>query len=303
MSDLVATLAAQIADFIRFERLPNETRLPERQLADQFKVSRSPVREALKLLEDRGAVRHVRGQGFLTTGDVDGDISEELLADQADGDLYLQLAEDHLTGAIPERISQNALMRRYGATPGQLKRVLMRASQEGWAERLPGHGWGFLPVLKSMESYEQSYSFRMLIEPAGMLERGFVLNGPVLRRVRAEQESLLGTDIGALSASVLFQAGVRVHEAIMECSGNAFFIDGLRRANQLRRLLAYQRITPSWVANCQSHIRIIDLLAEGRRDEAAALMKNHLEASLEGSRMIVKRISRAIAAGSELPRP
>lgn len=297
MSELVTTLAAQIADYIRLERLPVDTHLPERQLAEQFRVSRSPVREALRLLQDRGAVRHVRGTGYLTTGNGESQTGEDLLAEQVDGDLYLQLAEDHLTGSIPERVSQNALMRRYGTTPGQIKRVLMRASQEGWAERLPGHGWAFLPVLKSIESYEQSYRFRMLIEPAGMVEPGFRLNEAALLRVRAQQERLLTSDISALSASVLFQAGVRVHETIMECSGNLFFVDGLRRANQLRRLLAYQRITPSWVNNCQSHIQIIDLLLQGERAEAAARMKDHLEASLEGSRAIVKRISRAIQDG------
>ena len=134
----------------------------------------------------------------------------------------------------------------------------------------------------------------MLIEPAGMLEPGFRLNEAALLRVRAQQIRLLAAEMSALSPSVLFQAGLRVHETIMECSGNVFFIDGLRRANQLRRLLAYQRITPKWVANCHTHIRTIDLLLEGRRKEAAAFMKEHLAASLEVSRAIVKRISQTI---------
>ncbi len=46
-----------------------------------------------------------------------------------------------------------------------------RIANEGWIERLPGHGWSFLPMLKSMQSYQDSYRFRLAIEPAAIPER------------------------------------------------------------------------------------------------------------------------------------
>lgn len=292
MSELVENLSAQIADYIQFEGLPPATRLPERYLAERFKVSRSPVREALRLLETRDIVRHIEGQGFVTTGTTT--LLPEAVTDADIPDLYEQLADDHLAGIIPERMSQNALMRRYDATSAQMTKALLRAAQEGWVERLPGHGWAFLPVLTSLEAYEQSYRFRMLIEPAGILEPTFAANENQLLRCRAQQEHLLSMGPGEFSAATLFQAGVRVHEAIMECSGNAFLLDGLRRANQLRRLLAYQRLTPRWIANCKDHIEIIDLILADRRADAARYLREHLAQSLEGSRNTVKRIAHSI---------
>ena len=36
-------------------------------------------------------------------------------------------------------------------------------------ERKPGPGWAFRPLLTSIESHRQSYRFRMVIEPAAIL--------------------------------------------------------------------------------------------------------------------------------------
>ena len=37
----------------------------------------------------------------------------------------------------------------------------------------PGHGWEFLPVLTSLQSYRGSYRFRQLIEIDGLLPWNF----------------------------------------------------------------------------------------------------------------------------------
>lgn len=294
MSDLAVALAVRIRDYLLLEQPPSGTRLTERHLAGLFLVSRSPIREALRLLEKEGIVAHTAGQGFFTLGDSNNLSDGMSFKTDPDSELYLKLAEDHLHSKIPERTSEKFLIRRYNTTHGQIKRVLLRASQEGWAQRLPGHGWDFLPVLRSLGAYEQSYRFRILVEPAGILEPSFKLNKAALMQVRDQQEKLLATGTSELSASILYQAGVRVHETILDCSQNAFFIEGLRRANQLRRLLAYQRLTPSWVKNSHSHIEIIDLLLNGDRNKAAVTMKHHLEVSLEGSVTTVKQVSAAI---------
>jgi len=47
----IPQLAYQIAEYIKSERLPEGTRLPGRKLAEQFRVSRSPIERALRLLE------------------------------------------------------------------------------------------------------------------------------------------------------------------------------------------------------------------------------------------------------------
>ena len=47
VAPLVEKLAAGIAEYIREAGLPLGAPLPERQLAERFRVSRTPVREAL----------------------------------------------------------------------------------------------------------------------------------------------------------------------------------------------------------------------------------------------------------------
>ena len=82
-------------------------------------------------------------------------------------------------------------------------------AQEGWIERLPGHGWEFLPVLTSLESYRDSYRFRQLIEPAALLEPRFELNRPVLESRLAEQRWLVEGGIWTVPGAKLFELNSR----------------------------------------------------------------------------------------------
>jgi DNA-binding GntR family transcriptional regulator len=153
-------------------------------------------------------------------------------------------------------------------------------SEEGWAERLPGHGWRFLPVLTSMETYRQSYSFRQAIEPAALLEPGFVLNRPVLERHLEQQRRFVAGEILEISAVRLFETNSEMHEAIAECSRNAFFIESLRRVDRLRRLIEYQQRVDREQARqrCAEHVHILELVLDGRNGEAAEAMRKHLSA-------------------------
>ncbi len=57
-------LARRLGEDIIFNRLPPETRLTEEQVAATYGVSRSPVREAVRLLEREGLVRRSARRGF-----------------------------------------------------------------------------------------------------------------------------------------------------------------------------------------------------------------------------------------------
>jgi DNA-binding GntR family transcriptional regulator len=57
-------LARRLGEDIIYNRLPPETRLTEEQLAATYGVSRSPVREAIRLLERDGLVRRSARRGF-----------------------------------------------------------------------------------------------------------------------------------------------------------------------------------------------------------------------------------------------
>ena len=65
MSTLVETVTLRLRDMIVGGRLQPGTRVPERELAQTFGVSRTPVRLALGVLEAEGLVKGQRNRGFL----------------------------------------------------------------------------------------------------------------------------------------------------------------------------------------------------------------------------------------------
>jgi DNA-binding GntR family transcriptional regulator len=276
---LTTQLANQIIDHIRSEELSEGERLTERKLAETLRVSRSPVRGALRLLEEAGIVRPGERGGFVLAKPK-GALPADLVASSADDDeqFYCQIADDRVNNRLPERITENEIMRRYGLTRGRLTRILRRITNEGWIERLPGHGWAFLPVLTSLQAYEDSYRFRLLIEPAAILEPRFTLNRPALERCRQQQQWLVDGGIWQVSDAKLFELNSGMHEAIIECCQNSFFIDALKRIDRVRRLVEYRQTLDrdSAIGRCREHIELLDLLLTDKRAEASDFMRRHL---------------------------
>jgi len=275
---LVNQLAAQIVEHIREHRWEPGTRLVERRLADDLKVSRSPVRGALKILEQDGVVGPADRGGFVVLA-----AGHELPAPPVDDGpdreaVYLRVAEDRLNGDLADRITENELSRRYDLTKSELAELLRRMSSEGWIDRLPGYGWEFLPMLTTMKMYEDSYNFRLVIEPAAMLETTFVLDRPALEASRDAQQRLVDGDVWTVSNAELFDLNSRHHEVMIACSNNAYFIDALRRIDRTRRLIEYRRTLKrdKSIIRCREHVQIANLLLDGDNARASALMYRHL---------------------------
>lgn len=277
---LINTLADQIVAHIQTDKLSEGDRLVERKLAEQFRVSRSPIRNAMKLLHEVGVLRPAHAGGYVIA-DVKAaeKLSLEAIGSDEDEKIYLTVAEDRLHGRLPERITASAFQRRYNLTGSQLTKILQRMTNEGWIERLPGNGWAFLPVLTSLQAYEDSYRFRLLIEPAALLEPNFQLNRPVLERCRKEQEWLINGGIWNVQDAKLFELNSGMHEAIIECCNNSFFIDALKRLDRLRRLIDYRQMLDRESARrrCEEHVELLDLVLAGKNREASEFMARHLQ--------------------------
>lgn len=270
-------LAARIEHWIAEESLEPGTPLVERSLAERFLVSRSPVREALRLLAERGTVGP-RPEGGYIVRKRPKVLPLALEAEPPEEGIYLQIGEDRLAGRLPERVSENDLMRRYGLTKAQLTTLLRRIVNEGWIERLPGHGWQFLPVLTSGETYDQAYRFRILIESAALQEPGFQVDEAALRKCLAEQQALIDGAVEWASPAQLFDANTRLHETIAGFSGNVFIVESLKRINRLRRLMEYRKAVDREAAarRCREHKTLIELLLTGQREAAADFIRLHL---------------------------
>lgn len=118
----------------------------------------------------------------------------------------------------------------------------------------------------------------MAIEPAAILEPTFRLDKPALAKARAKQEAMLAGEIFTLTRAELFEIGSQFHETIIRCSRNPNFIDALVRQNQQRRLIEYKANTDRQrlIQQCEEHLKLLDLLEHGQREEAAAFLRQHL---------------------------
>ena len=278
-ASLQSKMPAKILEYIRANGLTEGNHLPEQTLADAFKVSRAPIRAALKSLEELGVVRTEPNRGFfLVAGSAALTKLDQNTSPDAEDEPYLTVAADRLSGELPERVSENELIRRYGLPRGQVVKILTQIAQEGWAERLPGRGWLFLPVLSSRHAYDQGYRFRAAVEAAALLEPTFKVDPEGLQVLRQQQKALLAGEVRTLSRTRLFQLNSGFHEALMAWSGNPFFLDALRRLNSMRRLIEYRVTVDRSRLEQQSreHLEILARLEEGDQISASRYLAEHI---------------------------
>jgi DNA-binding GntR family transcriptional regulator len=280
------SIAAQIVALIRAEGMAAGLHLPAQMLADRLRVSRSPVNEALRTLHEKGVLTRERNRGYFVADPESWEAGDaEALGletpDEAAG-VYFRIADDLLRGELQNAVTESQLRARYALTSAQLNAVLDRITNEGWVERRPGYGWEFSSMMRTPDALLQSYRLRLALEPAALMEPGYHLAPAVLQRCREAELHLLRGGIETDTADQLHDRGVRFHESLVEASGNAFFIDAIRRVNRVRRLLSYRSMKDRarYRQHCEQHLRILELLERERNEEASAALREHLASTL-----------------------
>ena len=271
-------LVAEIVRHIQRERVCAGDRLVELRLAQALGVSRSPLRRALNELAERGLVAAHPNRGFtLLKAPEAPDLTDLLSEDGAEATAYLKIAADRLDGRLPDVITETALARDYGLSRAETARILARMAGEGWIERRAGYGWQFLPMFPTREAYLHGYRYRLLIEPAAILEPGFALSRETLDLLEAEQQAMVVADEAPPTVVEMFEAGCSFHEKIVAASGNPFMLDAVQRINRMRRLIEYRALAPGLVqAQSCEHLDILSALRRNDRQGAAELMRGHL---------------------------
>ncbi|CAB3691382.1 MULTISPECIES: GntR family transcriptional regulator [Achromobacter] len=280
--------ASKILELIRQDRLTGGAHLSAQKLADRLRLSRSPVNDALGLLERHGIVARKPNRGYFLQ--LDHEVLARTCADLAPPaaddvvtQSYFRLADELLRGALPMQCSEALLRARYALTQAQTQALLARVAQEGWAQRRPGYGWEFSSMMTTPDSLLQSYRLRLALEPAALLEPTYRIDKAVLARCRAAERHLLDGGIDSDSADQLHERGVRFHESLVEASGNPFFIDTIKRVNRVRRLLSYRSMQDRsrYRQHCEQHLEILDLLERERNEEASQALARHLRSTLD----------------------
>jgi len=283
---LDSSIPTRIVELIQTEGWPVGSHLPAQKLADRLQVSRSPINHALQFLHQKGVVRREPNRGYYVARKI-GRSQRSLdalgLRDANYADrLYFRIADDRLRGQLPDQFTESLLRKTYDTSQGKIDAVLSRIASEGWAEKKPGYGWAFSPMLTTPDSLLQSYRMRLALEPAALLEPGYRLEPAVIERCRAVERELLAGGIDTATPLELHNRGVRFHEALVEGSGNAFFIDTIRRVNRVRRLLSYRSMQNRrrYKQHVRQHLHLLHLLEKERNEEASEAMREHLQCTL-----------------------
>jgi DNA-binding GntR family transcriptional regulator len=288
-------LANRIIELARDSRFEADYHLREQQLADLLQVSRTPIRAALLLLEERGVVESRRNKGFFMRlrGEELGQAEVEVPS-SPEQHLYARIVEDRLSQQLGETVGQAEISRRYGVDRSVLQKTLAALVADGLITRGPGRNWTFQPALDNQFAQDASYDFRRVIEPAGILMDSFRAHPAALDRIRLQHLNLLSRpDISSLPSKQFFELDASFHETIAECSGNGFLLQSIQQQNRLRRLLEFASYTNTrrireW---CQEHLKIVAAIQEGDRGHAAQLMGEHLDRARTRSRVPARRLA------------
>jgi DNA-binding GntR family transcriptional regulator len=279
-SRLQRELSAGIMELIHGERLAPGTRLAEVALAERLQVSRTPVRAALKLLATRKLVHAGASRGYFVADGAPAPRRTPRKPAPDDTDrLFLAIARDRRAGRLPDEVSERDLMQRYDATRPIVQRVLTRLAEVAAVQRKPGHGWRFQPIIADAQARDESYRYRMLIEPAGLLEPGFRLDPTWAADIRRRHQDMLAMPWSETVSIALYEMNAAFHEGLAAASGNRYLLVAVQQQNRLRRFANYdwtfghERV----VVNCREHLAILDQLEAGQHEAAAALLRRHLE--------------------------
>jgi DNA-binding GntR family transcriptional regulator len=279
-SRLQRELSAGIIDLIRSEGLAPGTRLAEVALAERLQVSRTPVRAALKLLAGRKLVHAGASRGYFVADTAPALHKTPPKPSPDDTDrLFLAIARDRRAGRLPDEVSERDLMQRYDATRPVVQRVLTKLAEVAAVQRKPGHGWRFQPTLGDMQARDESYRYRLLIEPAGLLESGFQLDPAWAAEMRRRHQEMLAMPWSDTASIALYEMNAAFHEGLAAASGNRYLLVAVQQQNRLRRFgnydwtFGHERV----IVNCREHLAILDQLEAGQNEAAAALLRRHLE--------------------------
>lgn len=178
-------------------------------LADRFTVSRSPVGEALKLLAKEGTLAHVVNKGFFVSTRIPKTVVRTEPIQSSIDAAYFALANDRLEQRIENVVSAAYLKERYNLSSSEVQTLCTRIVKEGWLERRAGYGYQFTDMLNSPEALAQTYRFRMAMEPAALLEPGYLLDRTGAEECKKVELHIIEGGVETMSIEELYDRGVK----------------------------------------------------------------------------------------------
>lgn len=291
---LQARLADQIVQWLKQQGAPQGFRLRESALADQFQVSRSPIRAALGLLEQQGWVESLPYRGVeLRVPASELSLFEESLDESDPQDLYMAFLIDRFLSELPATFSERELQQRYGASRSEVQRLLVQLEVDGIVQPGKGYKWLLSDNLNNAQSHYESYRCRLMMEPAALLEPEWTLDTEAIEALLERHQQAIAQP-EQVPAAQLFALSADFHELLMHCSGNRFLVAMMKQQNRLRKpsdLLSMQLHTSVEKA-CRRRMAILEALLQGRNREASELLRALLENDIRVMRHTYSEVAR-----------
>lgn len=256
--------------------------LPEQTYSEACGVSRTPIRSAFKLLQERDILEWRPEEGYFLAIDSAEDISLNMRAlEDAEYSVAHQILSDRADRRIGSIQSVSALVRRYKAPRAAVLNALKVLAKDGIVRQLPGRAWAFQAMVDSANAVEDSFDFRLAMEPSAILAPDFVLDDKRAVLLREQMNGFLNAGEGTATPAGFRRIDVEFHTLIAECSGNRFLRGSLTAHHRLRK--ASQKMTPTPEFRLRQamleHLEILDSLERSQFQLAADQIIVHLRRS------------------------
>jgi DNA-binding GntR family transcriptional regulator len=279
-SPLQEDLAGRILRLLKDQGVGRGHHLVELDLCRHFQVSRTPIRGALQLLAQKGAVESRPRRGFVLCGPVIATPDREAAsaADERDNQLFVAIAAARNRGKLPDHFSQLEFSRIFEAALPRVVRVLRQLAGLGLVERRPGHGWAFTMPMNSSQTRAESYAFRLIIEPAGLVEPTFELDHDWMEISRARHLAFRKRRWRQDLAVDFFALNLDFHGQLARSSGNRYISDAVQRQNKLRSFLNINWVNGAGrvIDSIDEHLAVLDALNATDNCLAMTLLKEHI---------------------------
>ncbi|WP_272808814.1 GntR family transcriptional regulator (plasmid) [Shinella yambaruensis] len=288
LSALQVEVARKLMPIIHAGRWSAGEKISDAALAREFGISRTPVRQVLQFLADKGIIAQTDSRGFtLARRPAEGETMDELVPPSEVDTLYRRIMHARANGLIGGEASETELIDHFDTSRGIVRRTLMRLAAEGLAERRDGHGWRFAECLDNRQAVNESYAYRTIIECGAVMEDTFRADLAALDMLEREQVALLNAPLAAIDGAAWFEANARFHETVVSWSNNRFLVQSIRRQNSLRRMTEYAEFAELSEAGvrkaARDHLAILEAIRADDRKLASAILFRHLSRSPAGA--------------------
>lgn len=315
------TLAYEaIAEALRIavstKMLPEGTVLLESPIAALFDSSRTPVKQALSMLEEEGLVRRFEGRGVLAgrqgeplrikvTADMLklGIEATEYPKTYAWESFYYDFENRIILRAVfgGVRINELALARHYGVGRTVAGDILNHAAENGIVVRDEKSRWWINPLDEAR--FQDLYEVRLLLEPAALKTAIQRIPADVLD---AMQDRLARTakKFPNVDSSELDELEEDLHIRVLSYTSNAEFTEALKRTRCIlvagKHIQRAVRGSSAIDAFMDEHMDIMDAIAMRDFETAKRRLSKHLLAS---SRKAKERLNAFLTISDMTPVP